>query len=606
MNDINKVLKTAALRLGMTNFLLGLTFVLMIGIGLLILLRLTQQIVGFDLPWRNVVVGVAGASALIALVYSIVVRPKPVAVARKVDEGANLRESLSTALCVMGQQDDPWARAAVESAVQKARTVRVAQAVPIQAPKFWPVTFAMALALTVLYFMPRVDVFGLNAKKIAKEKEAANIVVARNEVKEVEKKIEKMKEDLGIEKEKGEPPSAAKPESANPDEIRKSAIKDLTKLSDRLEQLKKGEKSQTLKQIQDKLKQIQSPGKETSELAKALSSGQFSQAAKELEKMKDEISSGEMSPSEKQNLSAQLEEMAKQAEELAKNKEEIKQAMQQAGLDPALADATPQQMKQALENAQNMNSEQKQQMQQMAEAMSQSQQAMSRLSESMSQMSQAASEQNQQSAQQKSEQASQSGQSQLSDMEQMQQEMQQASAAQQELQEQIQQLASQCNGQGEGQGEGNGQKNGQGQPQESSQWSDAWSDKEGNGGGGGGRGTGENFAGNRTSASADFSTKKERAIGPMGKGRVIGSRLVEGDSIKGESTAEFSATVATASQSATESMENNVIPREFHDAVKNYFGGLKQKAPAAKDSKDAAPAKPADDSKAKPTDGDKK
>lgn len=594
MHEINKVLKVAAFRLGVSNFLLGLSFALMLGIGALIALRITQQIVGFSLPWKETVLGVGGFALLAGLGYSLFARPKPVAVARRVDEGANLRESLSTALCVMGQKDDPWARATIESAAQRARGVRVAQAVPIQPPRFWPIPLAMALGLTTLYFMPRVDLFGLQEKKVAKQEQQREIIAAKNQVQEVERKIEQMKEELGIEKNPTEPVAGDKPQPQNPDEIRKSAIKEMTKLSDRLEQLKSGEKSQALKQVQNKLKHLQAPGKETTDLAKALAAGQFAAAAKEVEKLKQEMSSGNMNASEKQELAKQLLDMSEQLEQLAREKEELKQAMQKAGLDPALADASPEQMQQALQNASNLSAEQKQQLQQASEAMSQSQNAMSNLSNALQQMSQAAGSQDQQSSQQQAQQGSQSGQQQLSELEQMQQEMQQASAMQQELQDQMQQLASQCQGGGEGnQSGGSGQ-----QPGDSNQWSDAFNESQ-NASGGGGRATGENFAGNRASATADFSTKKERSIGAMGKGRIIGSRLVEGDSIKGESTAEFSSAVATASQSATESMENNVIPREFHDAVKNYFGGLKQKSAPAKDAK--SPAQPASSTPAPPS-----
>ena len=72
--------------------------------------------------------------------------------------------------------------------------------------------------------------------------------------------------------------------------------------------------------------------------------------------------------------------------------------------------------------------------------------------------------------------------------------------------------------------------------------------------------------------------------------------MVEGDSIKGESKAEFTSAAITAEQGATEAMENNTIPREFHDAVKSYFGNLKGGGKAAKDAP-TAPTKPAESAK---------
>ena len=69
--------------------------------------------------------------------------------------------------------------------------------------------------------------------------------------------------------------------------------------------------------------------------------------------------------------------------------------------------------------------------------------------------------------------------------------------------------------------------------------------------------------------------------------------MVEGDSIKGESKAEFTSVATKAEQGATEAMEQNQIPREFHDAVKNYFGNLKGGGKAAKDAGAATPTAPA-------------
>lgn len=632
MNDINKVLTAAAWRLGVASFLRGTVFALAAALCGLIALRLSQQLFVFGVDWRLAGAVAAGASVLAGFVYAVIVRPGRIAVARRVDEGADLRESLSTALCVAGRGDDPWAKATIESATRQARGVRVSQAVPIQPPKFWPVPLALAMALTVLYFMPQVDVLGWRKKQVVKEADIVRVSEAKQESDKAKQKVEEMVKDLGLEKDPAEVPAAEKPEARDPDAIRKSAIKDLTKLNERLEQLRTGEKSMTLKAVQDRLKMLRPAGQETSELSKALTSGDFSQAGKELEKLKEQIAAGSMSDAQRAATAKELENIAKQLQELAQNKQELEQALQKAGMDPRLAadaKALQQQLKeQAKKEGQSPEQQQQnQQMQQTAQAMSQMQSAMDGLSQSAQQMASACQnpgdkqggspqqgqqgqqsgqkegqqqagqqqgdqqQQGQQGGAQQAQRAAQQGQQQLSELEQISQEMQTAAAAQQEAQQQMSQLGSQCNG-----GGGDGQGEGQGNGGQSQAWSDAFSQGQGQGKG---WGQGKNFAGMREKGSADFEMQKRKSIGAMGAGPIIGSRLVEGESIKGESVAEFSAAVATAEQGATEAMENNTIPREFHEAVKNYFGNLKQNARPApgKDAKPAEPAKPAEDAK---------
>ena len=86
----------------------------------------------------------------------------------------------------------------------------------------------------------------------------------------------------------------------------------------------------------------------------------------------------------------------------------------------------------------------------------------------------------------------------------------------------------------------------------------------------------------------------------LGAGPTIGTMLVQGEQIKGESRAQFQATADAAEAQASEAIQNNTIPREYHDAIKHYFGELKKKVaaqggtpagtPAAAPASDAKPA----------------
>lgn len=600
MHEINKVLSAAAMRLWIGNFFKGLVYVsAAIGIGL-IGARIVEQMFGLAYAWTTVAYAAGGGALLGGIVWAIVVRPSKAAVARRVDEGANLKEVLSTALSFEKvQNEDAWARVTVESAVRQARGVRVSRAVPISAPRLWPVPFALAIAFVIVWIaMPRMDMFGWKAARVAEETRKLQIVQAKADVLDI-KKIQEMTKDLGLEKDPTEPPAAEKPEPRDPEAIRRSALKDLTKLSERLDQLRNGEKGQKLDAIQNKLKDIKTAGQETSELSKAMAASDFKAAQKALEKMKEQMSAGSTSPEQKQALAEQMDELAKQLSEIAKNKEQLEKAMQNAGLDPKTA-MDPEAMKKAMEAAQNMTPEQKQQLQEMAQAMSQCQSAMDGLSKAASQMAQAG----QQGDKEGMQQAAQQMQQQLNQMEQLKQEMDLADAAKSECQSK---MAGMCNKPGDGNQDGqqagmkqggdcNKSGNSRGNP--NAEWSASWCNGQGNrmdgprrGGGGIGKG------GQGDTAMADFAHDKKKDMGIKGDGPTVSQRLVEGDSIKGESRAEFVSVVSKAEQGASDAMEQNTIPREFHEAIKSYFGNLKKKGGEAAKDAPSAPAKPVEDAK---------
>src|SRR5436190_6847616 len=142
MNEIRRILRVAAWRLLIIDFFRVLAITTTAAIAGLIGVRFAQQIFGLSVAWPQdwfrLFAGVAGLAVLAALVWSGVRRARTIAVARALDERANLRESLSTALCV-ARSEDPWARVVVETARQKAVSVKVRQAIPITPPRLWPV-----------------------------------------------------------------------------------------------------------------------------------------------------------------------------------------------------------------------------------------------------------------------------------------------------------------------------------------------------------------------------------------------------------------------------------------------------------------------------------
>lgn len=570
MHDIRRVLRRAAWRVWVMALGRALTVAAAVVLSGMILLRLVQQFVGLAVPWVDVAIWSAAGGAALALGWTIVTRADRAAVARRVDEGADLREALSTALCIE-KNDDAWSRAALETAAERARTVNVKQAVPLEPPRFWPVPLALALSLLVVWLaVPPVDLFGTMAQAKQREEEKAKIVEATAQSEQAIKAVEQMvaKLDLGKGAENDEA-EAEKPEARTPEEIRRDALRKLTNLKDQLEELRKGEKGQQMEALERMLKQLRTPGDgPLTELSKELSKGNFQKAAEELQKLAEKLGTNQLSEQDKAALAEQLKKLQEQLEKLAQERSELEKALEKAGLDKKLA-SDPAALQKALENAEGLTQEQKEQLRKMAEAQNAACKQCQGMAASMSQMAKEIGE-----GQMGEEgEGMESLANQLAQLEQMQSELESADAALEACESQMALLSSfaQCENPGMGECEG-----GLGMCEGESGWKQGWSEKFGKGAGGPGRGSGKQ----PDAQEADYTTEKKKVRTHNVGGPIISSRMVEGDQVRGESKAQFSAAVTAAEQSAAEALENNVIPREYHDAVKHYFGRLKAKAQA--------------------------
>ena len=600
MNDIHQLLRKAAWRLGVANFLLAWVGALCAGLAGAIILRLVQQAVVFDVDWRLVAIGAAAGSVVAAIIAAIAMRPNRKRVALRVDEGANLREVLSTALYVE-RSDEPWARATVETAAASARRVELKRAVPITPPRPWPLVVALALAFTVLYIaVPRMDLFKREAKVREAETRKLEAVQLVAQTRDMKQKLEQMTQNLGLEKMDEGPESNNPAQAADPEAIRRSAIKQLTKLSDQLSEKLKSESALKLEATRQALQQIKPQGQPTEDLAKSMSAGNFAQAKQELEKLQKQVESGQLKGDQLNQAAEQLQKMAEEINKAAANKQDLQKKLEQAGLDKSLAD-NPQALKQAMEKS-NLSEQQKQDLQKQAEASKQASEALSQMAESLSQMASQCqnaaggrqgdkqsnkSQQGQQSSGQQGQKmdGAQQMSDQLSQMEQLQQEMEMAQTAMSECKSAMGEM-------GEGQGQGN--KMGDSSQYSQGQWQ-AGSPENRQGGGRGGPGRGNGMGLGESQADFNLNRKKDNK-NQNGNGPIVASRFVEGEAVLNDSAAEFEAAVSVAQGEVSEEINTNVIPRDRHEAVKNYFGRLKRKADDAARKKapsgsgEAAPA----------------
>jgi hypothetical protein len=597
MSDIRRVLAKASRRLWLIDALRIFAIVVTGVIAAALITRIVQQVFGLLLPWREIAVIAACATAVITLVWSWLARPDERRVAIALDERANLKESLSTALYITQTPMRPgaddasgWAAAVVETARHAAGSVRVSAAVPIEPPKVWPVPIAAGAVLALVWFtLGPIDVLGVHEERVAAAEAERQLQEVKAEAAENIKALEEKLAKAGAKdllNELGDDANAnmKEPGEKDVDAFRRTEVKKLTNLAERLEQMREGEKAAQMDALKESMRQLRQPGPgPMEEVARSMARGDFNKAQEALRQIQRELGDGTMSQEQKDQLKKQAENLAKQLEKLADQKDNLAKKLEQQGLDRKTAQelaekaaANPEELKKALEQLQNLTPEQREAMQKMAKSAMECGEQCQGMAEAMSKMAQGMSQEGlSQEGMQGMEQMAQE----LSEMEMMQEDMQALDAAMDEAQRQLAKLG-ECLG---GDCEGNGDQPGPGQG--IGRWREGESRRVGQGSGGPGRGDGPS----PDSEATDYTTEKVKANVKTQQGPIIGSRLVYGQQLKGESVATFAEAVEAGAKAASEAIEDMTIDREFQDPVKHYFGTLDAKVKAEK-GKAPAPA----------------
>lgn len=567
MNEIRALLGLARRRLEAGSFLHALHAAMIAAACLaLVLIIADRSAAEAFVPWT----WVGPALALIAIGAAAIIwsrrRTTEHRVALLVDERLDLREKLSTALHCHGR-DDAFARAAVEDAVVAARDPRnherIARHFRLQSPRGWWISPLLVLAAIMVSFLSFHDLFARDAANDPAVTEAK--LEAKTSVEAVVKQIQQSpmlsKElgDLGELSKEGTDPNALK----QPEAAKRDAIKKITDLNKKLDDILSGEKGKTVENLEKALSQLRTEEGPAKELSEALAKGDFQAAQDALKQMMDKLQAGQMSEEDKQKLAEQLQKMAEQLEKLAQQQQQLENALKQAGLDPNLA-GNPQALQQAIQNAQNLNDQQKQQLQQLAAAQQAAAQMCQGLGQACQQMAQCV-------GGGQMGQVGQAGQGmagQLSQMEAMQQLLMEAQAA-----------AGACQGQCNGLGRGLTMQ------QALAQWTQ--------GGAFGGPGIGR--GGKAPIAPTPSGTKAEKANVNTVEGDVIAKMLFDGPQVRGESQAKLASVVEEARRGFDEALAEDQLPRMYHEAHQHYFGELEKLTKAIREEgkRDPAPSAPA-------------
>ena len=558
MNDVFALIHRASRRLHISHFLVCLSRTMMFAaVAILLLVVIDKLDARWSVNWW-LAGGVTGGLALAATVWLYMRgRLEQMRVAVLVDSRLKLKELLSTAIHLQ-HREDPFARVAVEDAVVRARDGRVREqlgrAFRVEWPRGWYLTPGVVLLAVMLsVVLPQWDVF--SGQSSANDQSAQVPDEVTNILSQVSERIrESQLDDDAIRAALAELDPALFGEQAarTPENARREAIKRLTDLSRELESLIGGEQAKTQELVSKAMNQLQSPADGPArKLAEAMQKGDFAAAAEALEALQESLAQNDLSEAEKAELQKQLEDLAAQLEKLAEQQNELRQALEDAGMDPNLAN-DPQQLQQAIEQNQGLSEQQRQQMQQMAQSQSQACQALGNMGSAMQQMAQGL----QQGAGGEMGEGAQSMSDMLRDMESMQQMLRRAQATANELQGMCEGL---CDGLGEGLG-----------------MNQALAAMMSQGGAMGDAGIGEGGEAERSRTPTAFQT--EKADSQQTNADVIATMLFNGEQIRGESAATFRDVALRAAESYSEGTHEQQVPVRYRDALQHYFGDLKRRA----------------------------
>jgi DNA segregation ATPase FtsK/SpoIIIE-like protein len=554
MHDIRMLLKRAARRLELSSFLGALHLTAIVAAAVLLVLAIADRLPAASyIAWTWTLPALAGLCLIAAMIIWSQRRLNELQVALAVDDRLDLRERLSTALHCQ-DRSDAFARAAVEDAVQTARNPRMRETVrrrfAVVAPRHWWISPVMIVVAVGVLFMPQIDLFA--SEPIVDEQEWAK---AKQEAEEELEAVVEVVEDKQLLKSELagivsdlDKPGTPTDQLRKPEDLKRDALKKVTKLNRKLDEILNGEKGKTADALEDMLSKLKRPGDgPANEMADALARGDFKAAKEALEAMMEQARNGEMNAQQQEQLAQQMENLAQQLEQLAQQQDALEQALQQAGLNPQLAN-NPQALQQALQQAQNLNQQQKQQLQQMAQA----QQAACQMCQGLGQACQGMADAMKQGGGGGGQAGADMAQ-QLNDMEQLQQLLMQAQAAANQMQ---------------------GQQQGAGLQQALQQM----------GGGMGQRGQGAGGKAPLMPTPTGKNVVKENV--PVTAGEIIASTEISGQPITGEVKSKLKEVAAAAAKGYDEAQDEQPLPRRYWEALQSYFGELEKRVeavPAAED-----------------------
>ena len=522
---------------------------------------------------------ILGAIILIALgVWAFLSRPRAegdVAVASLIDVKLKLHDRLSTAVAV-ADRTDPFAQAAIEDGLKIAGDKRLIEslgrAIPIDAPRnWWAGPSFIVMACAVWWFVPGLSLGNAQSADVLSEiqlqaaRDAAKVQIETLQAKiETNSELSKALGENGEEKKLAGDASDEKLQT--PESVRRETTRQVNDLSKKLDELLTGEKAQQLEAMKDALSRIE-PSKSgpLKELGEALKRGDGAAAKSALAKLQDQVKDGKMDEKTREELAAKLSEMTSQLKDAAKANDTLKKALENAGLDGALA-KNPQAAKAAIDAAKNLNDAQKKALKEAIESQSKAGEKLEKLAkmcESMSSQCKNGSKSGDKDSKSSEGKASKSGGKPSKDGDPSEGSGQSAKEAAEvlsememlsEMMKDAESARSQCQG------------------------GSSPSDKPGKSAMNAGGGIG--MLGERTKEKTETGTRTRKEKVKSTGGDVIARQLVEAPPVVGESRATLKQLSGEIGRGYEEGTDEDPVPANLRDLHKHYFGDLKKKIDA--------------------------
>ena len=460
-------------------------------------------------------------------------RPGDDRLAAAIDARVGLDDRLSTAW-YCSDRSDPVAQAAKADGIAAASDPRTGEVLRrtwrTEVPAHWWAVPTLVLCVVLTCFLGQADLMAASEPDDSRAVEAGvrpgedmeEIMASIEQQPELREQLAGLLEELEAEQ--------AMDADRTMEQQQRDELKRMTELQRKLEDLTSGEVAQSMESMRESLRDLESPEQgQTTELMESLSRGDFAEAAKELEAIQEQLERGDLSESERASMAEEFQSLSDQLQQLADDRSDLKDALRQAGLDPQLAD-DKQSLQQAMDQAEQLSEQQKQDLQELVEAQELSQEELQQLAEATEQMCKECKggKTTQQSGQKLSKQ--------LSKMEQMKQMLKQA-------RETSGQCRSKCQSLGQQLGGRPGSTPGlQGRGQE------------------------------QAVLPTDTDTEGVQATTTAEGGSVIAEQQVEGMLRTGESLASFQDVLSKSRDGFDDAFNDDRLPRKYHDLIKYYFG----------------------------------
>ncbi len=572
MTQLERQIHIAQHRLWLNRWFHTVSVLVAVAAGIFAVVVLIQRL--FDMPIPLFWIGIALAVGVAAgsVIWTIIGREDAAFAAAKLDEAAGLYERLSSGQYCVGE-NDPFAKAVVADAERVSGSLSARRHIRLTTPQ--PVTWSAAsIIVAALMFLVSPGLLKPTEAKQADERavelEQTKIAVKREmdavqRMAETSPVLEDLKEQLdGGDRKLGG-------QLQRPSDIRHEAIKKIDKLADAVKQKRESDRYESTREMRKMLRGLkvpQSSNAPTQKLSKALQKSDFKTAKQEIQALREQLATLKSKEDRKMvaKISKQLDDISKQLEKIARN-ENLAQKLQQAGIEKEDVDRL----------LEHLKKEDLDQLKKQLEEKGMSQRQIEKLAKQLQQRQRAGAMAKTlaQSIKQgcRCNSPGQMGEAlaglavaadQLGELELLEQEMNQLDTVLADLQSTRNGIG--CRRYGPGCGE------------------------NGPGAGMGKLGQGRGGLAPEQQTAVDFKT--ERGKVHTGKGAIIGQFLFDGEQVKGEVTSSINEVVSAAEHDASDRINRNRIPRQYHKAVKTYFSNVQR---SIKDAKFTEP---------KATDGD--